>query len=197
MPPLLTRSSSRYSHRTLLATNVRHLVFSGNTIHSFRSVSETVSGKHDTVTSGITYTPMNNTVAPGIPTTSHSNTINNNIRNEEQRNRLIFAWIVPFLDIHDLSNLCLASRDLCALIRADLFRHVVLRDITAAAAFCRTILEDPVVVDLDEVPLSERDVLDGGCGFGGFGGSVARTIKVLGWHVRSMKLSFPLDGEYR
>ena len=54
-----------------------------------------------------------------------------------------------------------------------------------------------VVANLDEVPLSERNVLDGGCGFGGFGGSVARTIKVLGWHVRSMKLSFPLDGEYR
>ena len=140
---------------------------------------------------------MNDTVAPRTPTTSQSNTINNNIRNEEQRNRLIFAWIVPFLDIHDLSNLCLTSRDLCALIRADLFRHVVLRDITAAAAFCRTILEDPVVVaNLDEVPLSERCVLDGGCGFG-FEGSVARTIKVLGWHVRSMKLSFPLDGEYR
>jgi hypothetical protein len=105
----------------------------------------------------------------------------------KHRRHLIFVWSVPFLKAHDLASLCGTSRDICALVRADLFRRVVLKTDAAAAAFCRTIQEDaliPASAHQEESEASSTPCANG-----------LTEVKVLGWHVRTLVFSFKLDCE--
>ena len=101
---------------------------------------------------------------------------------------LIFVWMLPFLKANDLSSLCRTSRDICTLTRADLFRRTILKTEEAAATFCRTINEDPVIPAIAHCGgLGGRRLL---CGNG-----EPREVKGLGWHMRMLVLSFKLDCE--
>ena len=116
------------------------------------------------------------------------------VRDERHRRRLIFAWTLPFLKAHDLASLCLTSRDLCMHIRADLFRRVVLKTHGAADAFCRTIQEDPLVSpDKLADAVSDGDVQEEGSPVPS---SERKAVKVLGWHVQTLELSFKLDSTF-